>query len=410
MNRSHYQFGTLYLEPRKKGPEVWVFRWRERDEGGKDRLRKRIVGSAVEYPTRAQAQRAVEAHRLDLNRDTTSRTAAPRTIRQLVEHYRLKEMPMDTHEKKRRSTKLVYNTNLKTHILPRWGGYPLRRVSTIEVEDWIGELPLAPGSRAKVRNVFSMIFRHAIRWGWLGQHENPIAMVRVSGRRLHTPDILTAEEFQALILGLPQRERLMGSICATTGLRIGEVLGLKWSDVSFTDQTLNVCRSFADGTIGPCKTEISHQPVPLDSSVLEQLRDWRPVCAYPKEEDWIFASYQKFGKIPVWPDSIRQKILKPIARKVGITKRIGWHTFRHTYSSLLAHTGNDVRVVQELMRHAKVSTTMEIYTHAAMDKKRVAQQKAVDHLLSRDKDGTTGKTLCSQIVPRNVILFPDHTR
>ena len=84
---------------------------------------------------------------------------------------------------------------------------------------------------------------------------------------------------------------------------------------------------------------------------------------------------------------------------MGITKRIGWHTFRHTYSSLLAHTGNDVRVVQELMRHAKVSTTMEIYTHAAMDKKRVAQQKAVDHLLSRDKDGTTGSTLCSQIVP-----------
>jgi len=53
---------------------------------------------------------------------------------------------------------------------------------------------------------------------------------------------------------------------------------------------------------------------------------------------------------------------------------------------------------------------MEIYTHAGMDKKRVAQQKAVDHLLSRDKEGTTGSIPCSQIVPRNVILFPDHTR
>ena len=131
MNRSHYQFGSLYLEPRKKGPEVWVFRWRERDEGGRDRLRKRIVGSTVEYPTKGQAQRAIEAHRLDLNRGTTSQTSAPQTIRQLVEHYRLKEMPMDTHEKKRRSTKLVYNTNLNTHILPRWGRYPLKRVSTI---------------------------------------------------------------------------------------------------------------------------------------------------------------------------------------------------------------------------------------------------------------------------------------
>ena len=95
---------------------------------------------------------------------------------------------------------------------------------------------------------------------------------------------------------------------------------------------------------------------------------------------------------------------------MGITKRIGWHTFRHTYSSLLAHTGNDVRVVQELMRHAKVSTTMEIYTHAAMDKKRVAQRKAVDHLLSRDKDGTTGSICVPKLFPKNVILFPDHAR
>ena len=141
-----------------------------------------------------------------------------------------------------------------------------------------------------------------------------------------------------------------------------------------------------------------------------ELHEWRLICGDAKGTDWIFASTKKFGKEPVWPDSLRQKILQPIARRVGIAKRIGWHTFRHTYSSLLAHTGNDVRVVQELMRHAKATTTMEIYTHAAMDKKRVAQRKAVDHLLSRDEEGTTGSILCSQIVPKNVILFPDHTR
>lgn len=130
-----------------------------------------------------------------------------------------------------------------------------------------------------------MIFRHAIRWGWLGQHENPIAMVRVSSRRLSTPEVLTATEYQNLMLGLPQRERLMGTICATTGLRIGEVLGLKWADVSFVDNSLNVCRSFSDGSIGPCKTEISQQPVPLDHSVADQLHEWRLVCGYPKTTD-----------------------------------------------------------------------------------------------------------------------------
>ena len=58
--------------------------------------------------------------------------------------------------------------------------------------------------------------------------------------------------------------------------------------------------------------------------------------------------------------------------------------FRHTYSSLLAETGKDVKVVQELMRHAKVSTKMDLYTHARMENKRIAQRKAVDVLFNRN--------------------------
>lgn len=86
--------------------------------------------------------------------------------------------------------------------------------------------------------------------------------------------------------------------------------------------------------------------VPLDEIVVEELLAWHPVCGFPKPEDWVFASYQTFGKMPMWPDSFRRKILQPIARKVGIRKRIGWHTFRRTYSSLLVATGNNVKVVQ----------------------------------------------------------------
>lgn len=134
---------------------------------------------------------------------------------------------------------------------------------------------------------------------------------------------------------------------------------------------------------GRRKTEISQQPVPLDGIAIEQLIAWRSICPYGLSEDWVFGSERLFGRMPVWPDSLRSKILKPMARKAGITKRIGWHTFRHTYCSLLAETGNDVRVVQELMRHAKISTTMEVYTHARMEKKRIAQSKVVDVLFNR---------------------------
>jgi len=383
MKRPRYQLGTLYSESRKNGPDVWVYRWRETDGQGKRTLRKQIVGTVRELRTQADAQRAAEALRMNINRHTVEHGGPPQTVNKLVEHYRLKEMPMDTHEGKTRGTKLVYNTNLKLYIVPRWGDYPLRRVSSVEVEEWLKTLKLAPSSRAKIRNLMSTVFRHAIRWGWVGQHENPITLVRVSTKRKRVPEILTAEEFRALFAVLPNRERAIGAICATTGLRVCEVLGLKWEDIDFIEKTANVLRSYVDGSVGPCKTEVSQQPVPLDEIAIEGLVAWRVICPFGSDTDWVFGSERAFGKLPVWPDSLRSKILQPAAKKAGIGKRIGWHTFRHTYSSLLAATGNDVKVVQELMRHAKVSTTMEVYTHAGMDKKRIAQSKAVDVLFNR---------------------------
>jgi integrase len=383
MKRPRYQLGTLYQEPRKNGPAVWVYRWREADGQGKRTLRKQIVGTVRELRTQADAQRAAEALRLNVNRHTVEHGGAPPTVARLVEHYKLKELPMDTHEGKTRGTKLVYNTNLKLYIVPRWGEYPLRRVTSVEVEDWLKTLKLAPGTRTKIRNMMSAIFRHAIRWGWIGQHENPIAFVRCSAKRARTPDTLTAEEFQSLFAALPARERAIGAICATTGLRICEVLGLKWEDLDFLEKAANVLRSYVDGAIGRCKTEVSRQPVPLDDIVIEELLAWRPVCPFATDSDWVFGSERAFGKLPVWPDSLRTKILQPAAKRVGITKRVGWHTFRHTYSTLLKANGEDVKVVQELMRHANITTTLNIYTRALTPAKRQAQSKAVDVLFNR---------------------------
>jgi integrase len=184
---------------------------------------------------------------------------------------------------------------------------------------------------------------------------------------------------------LPDRERAMGIICATAGLRISETLGLRWEDVDFGTGQANVLRSVVEGEVGDCKTEVSQQPVPLDELTLNELQSWRKVTNYSSRSDWLFASAAVFGKMPVWAVSSLQKVLQPAARRAGITKRIGWHTFRHTYSTLLSACGNDVKVVQELMRHAKLSTTMEIYTHPGMERKRQAQSRVVDALFLRER-------------------------
>lgn len=383
MSRPRYQNGSLKLMPRKEGPAVWVYRWRETDEHGARRLRKQIIGTAEQYPTKALASFAIESLKLMVNRQGFQRLASPTTFSALIEHYRLKELPKDSHERKTRKTKKVYESNLKNHIVPRWGCYKLRDFRSVEVEEWLDSLNLAPSSRAKLRNQMSAIFRHGIRWGWIGQQENPIALVRAGAKRLRTPETLTADEFIALFGKLPDRERAMGTICATTGLRISEALGLRWGDIDFKTGQANVLRSVVDGAVGRCKTEVSQQPVPLDEVTLSELQSWRAITMYASDSDWVFASERVFGKMPIWANTSLQKVLQPAAKRARITKTIGWHIFRHTYSSLLSEYGNDVKVAQELMRHAKVSTTMEVYTHARMEKKREAQSKVVDVLFGR---------------------------
>ena len=101
----------------------------------------------------------------------------------------------------------------------------------------------------------------------------------------------------------------------------------------------------------------------------------------------MFASPWTKRKQPLWPDSLLRRWIQPAAKRVGITKRLGWHTFRHTYSTLLRANGEDVKVVQELMRHASFRTTMDGYTQALDEPKRQAQERLADLIMRTAKPG-----------------------
>jgi hypothetical protein len=122
MKRSRYQSGALFTESRRTGPYVWVYKWRETGPDGRRHSKKEVLGSVEDIRTRSDAQRAAEKFRLNINRKVTE-SSGPATLLKLVEHYRMKEMPMDSHEYKRRSTKMGYLSNLNNHIVPRWGDH-----------------------------------------------------------------------------------------------------------------------------------------------------------------------------------------------------------------------------------------------------------------------------------------------
>jgi hypothetical protein len=81
------------------------------------------------------------------------------------------------------------------------------------------------------------------------------------------------------------------------------------------------------------------------------------------------------------PNSIFRVYIKPAAKQIGLTKRIGWHTFRHTFGTILNANGENPKVIQELLRHATLKVTMDTYVQAMSDEKRKAQSKVVKMLL-----------------------------
>ena len=157
---------------------------------------------------------------------------------------------------------------------------------------------LANSTKAKIRNLMSVLFNHAIRYEWLEQGKNPIKLVRQSALRQLTPTVLETHEVRRLLSELQSPFRVMVLLDVTTGLRRSELFALKWSDVDFSNLTIQIQRSIFEGIIGNCKTEASRRPVPLSLDVAADLWLWKERTGYSRPDDWIFASQWAKGKKP----------------------------------------------------------------------------------------------------------------
>ena len=316
------------------------------------------------------------------------------TFKSLIDRYREREMRKDNHDKKAYSTKKRNGSYLRKWIVPRWGQYRPSEIKSVSMEEWLDGLvrdsgskkgrPLAGGTKVKIRNIMSAIFRHGMRHELLPRVEaaNPMKYVRQSGKRQSIPLVLEVEQFQSLFAALRQRERTMVLLDCGSGLRCGELIGLQWWDIDFARKQMSVTRSVVEMVAGKVKTEASQKTVPLDDFMIEELLAWYRITPYRKPEDWVFASDlahagAKRGKPPYWPMTIMRMFVKPVAKRLGIGN-ISWHTFRHTYSSLLHANGEDPKVVQELLRHSSIKITMDVYTQAVTSEKRKAQSRVVE--------------------------------
>ncbi|TCK72849.1 site-specific recombinase XerD [Acidipila rosea] len=369
--RNHrYQEGTIDRSPRVKGADVWTYRWRDIQEDGRRVQRKQIIGDVDRYPTKADAKRAVENLRAEIN--ARQERLGKMTIEEAWGHFQANEL-RDPDVCRSETTIENYLTLFKAHIIPRWGKTFLSEMKAVEVESWLRSLHhLAPSSRAKLKSRMYTLFEHAKRYEFCDR--NPMGSVRQGSKPRIKPAVLALEEIRAIMDEITTPAiRVAVLVAAATGLRRSELRGLKWKDLDLDGGWLTPSRGSVNKYLTNLKNRPSAATIPISEALAEALLMWRKETPYRADDDWVFASPATSGRSPYWFDAALTRQLRPAAKRAKVNKHIGWHTFRRSLATLLMKKGEGVKVVQELMRHANSKITLDVYAQGDEEAKRAAQ-------------------------------------
>jgi integrase len=395
--RQTYQQGCIQRKKRERSPDVWILRYRENGM-----LKSLTIGTVLEFRTKAEAQRSLGTVRADINNNVEVVTFG-----QLCDRY-LKEGVPERH-----TTASALRSMVKYRIRPYWY---TERVSDMAknpmaVEQWIKGLmttprkedekprPLAPKTKGHTKAVFHRLFECAMRWRYLEVQRNPMSLIELHGSSKRTRKIVlvTTEQYQKLLLLLPQHCRVMVTLAMCLGLRVSEILGLRWEDVDLEGATLQVRRSVVNGHVEDMKTLASEDELPLHPDLVGVLRQWRG--AELPVNGWLFGNIDT-GK-PYHADTMRQRHLNKAAAKIGLPK-LGWHAFRHTYRARLSELGLPLEVQQKLMRHASIDMTTKYGRNSMLNVTRPANAQIVEMVMKKEaeKNGKgAGLDTCSLIIP-----------
>jgi len=366
--RDRYQQGSLRRVPRSKGPDAWEFRFSTYENGA--RKQRQLTLSTKKYPSEAAVKRKVEALLLKLNAGNAAAALREPTLGAVMEVYTREEMP------ERLKSQQNYRLLMDRHIQPKWGDMTLSEVRPHAVEVWLKELTYSPETKRHIKGMMYRLFELAMKQGWFEAQRNPMSLVRVKGRnRVIEKVVLTPEQMLMVRENLEDPYLLMAELACYLGLRICEVLGLMWDDFNSEARTLSIRRSAVDGIVGEVKSEASRDVIPLKEDFISFLTRWQKIAPESKE-GWMFPSVVT-GR-PYHAGILLRRHLHPLAVKIGVP-RLGWHTFRHTFRSWLDAVGTAVGVQQKMMRHADVTTTMNVYGKAMMDSKLEAHAKLLTY-------------------------------
>ena len=368
MTRSRYQNGNLTLRGRRS--KVWVARWREDvlgSDGRLQRIRRSIVlGALASIPTRRRAQALLDAKLCDLNAGRHQPQSAMRFHRFIEDVWRptiLTTMKF--------STQKLYPHLLRRHLLPVFGDRPLCDIRRVDIQRFVTEKitrqNLSCQTAVHLRNLMSGTLERAVEWGYL--EANPARRIKAPPmQRRRETIVLTREQLATLLQVLQEPIKTLAITVAMTGLRIGEVLALRWRSLDFEKGLIQVREAVYEGHLSSPKSKSSIRDIPMGPSLQHLLSDSRKAAP---ADAFVFASR---SGTPLDSHNLLARVLKPACRRAGLPA-ISWHSFRHTHATLLSDLGESLKTAQAQLGHARLSTTAEIYTHVVPASQRAAIEK-----------------------------------
>jgi integrase len=371
VSRPRYQQGSLQAIEKN----CWKIRWREdvrNEDGSVTRIRHK---ETLRQKSKSQALEILSV-RLSEVRQQQRQPHATMAFEKFVRT----EWRPNAALRLRKSSMRIYSFNLANHILPTIGGVALRDVNRSHIEGVLSKLQQkghAVSTLRSVRATFSTVLEAAVGRRFIA--DNPAHRIRIrEADTKREPRYYRPAEVRKLLRQLEDPCRVVVLVAVSTGLRIGEILGLRWKRIDLLRGTMEVAETFSDGEFGPPKTRSSRRTIPISTSLVEVFKRLRPLGCEP--ETLVFATSKG---TPLNSKNLYNRELAPASDAIELP-RVSWHSFRHTHATLLHETGESIKTAQSLLGHSDLETTLGTYTHVVPD----AQKRAVERVAGvLDLDG-----------------------
>jgi integrase len=367
MARRGFQQGSLFKRGIRR--KVWVARWWEYviEAGGAIRRQRRseVIGTVAQFPTRREAMQVMAARLGTINNGN----ARAQSIRSFGEFVKEDWSPVILPTLKY-ATQKHYRYMLDVHLVPAFGGRQLRALTREELQSFLGR-KLESGLSWETVHHFkcglSKILGAAEEWGYIAEN---LAQKTKLPRRQYGPErvVLTADQIRDLAALLDEPTRSITLLLVLTGLRVGELLALRWGNIDLKARMLRVTETVYEGHFDRPKTKRSVRTIPIGKETAGILDRLLPALA--QATDLVFATREG---LPLDRRNLLRKHVKPAAKKLGIVG-ITWHLLRHSYATMLDGVGTPVGTMQSLLGHSAPEITREIYLHAIPEE----QRRAVD--------------------------------